>query len=85
MFVPHTRISVLLAFVVSVRPYAFLDSMFSKLKCEATWTASFPDLVRPEFASCFDIVTEMVVGVFVFETVSNFAIGPHHARLPGLV
>jgi hypothetical protein len=85
MFVPHPRISLLIAFVVATRPYAFLDPILPELKDVTAWTASFPDLVRPEFPSGFDIVTEVVAGVFVFETVSNYAIGPRRARLPGLV
>ena len=84
VLVPDPRVVILFAFVVAVRPYAFLDSVLPELKYVTAWTTRFPDLVYPEFPGCVDVVLEVVTGAFVFETVSDHPIGPHCARLSGL-
>jgi hypothetical protein len=83
--VPDPGIIVLFAFVVAVGPCAFLDPVLPELKYMPAWTASFSDLVNPEFPSCVDVVTEVVAGAFVFEAVSDEPLRPRRTRLSGLV
>jgi len=84
VLVPDPGVVTLFAFVVAIRPYAFLDSVLPELKYVTAWAAGFTDLVHPEFPGCVNVIFEVIAGAFVFVTVSDEPLGLHCTRLSGL-